>query len=231
MLPRREPIDVPGAGEVEAILDGASEPRALLALAHGAGAPMRHPFLGALAHALARNGISTMRYAFPYAQRRAGRPDPPAVLVATVRAALDRAAGLAGGLPLLAGGKSLGGRMSSTALAGGNPSGVRGLIFVGFPLHPAGRPSDGRAAHLDDVDVPMLFLQGTRDALADLALVRGVCGRLGTRATLHVVEDADHGFHVPKRSGRTDAEVIEELAGTVSLWLDRVLATAPHPPA
>jgi predicted alpha/beta-hydrolase family hydrolase len=189
--------------------DGA---RSFLALAHGAGAGMRHAFLEALAAALARERVGTLRFEFPYAANGARRPDPRRVLLDTVAAAVAEAARVAGGLPLFAGGKSMGGRMTSLAAAEGQLPGVRGLVFVGFPLHPAGRPGTERAAHLAQVDVPMLFLQGTRDALADLALLAPVLAGLGPRARLHIVDGADHGFHEPKRSGRTDADVIDELA-------------------
>jgi hypothetical protein len=188
--------------------------RAFLSLAHGAGAGMRHPFLEAVAAALAHRGLGTLRFEFPYAAAGGRRPDPRPVLVETVVAAAAEARRLAGGLPLLAGGKSMGGRMTSHAAAVGRLDGVRGIVFLGFPLHPAGKPGTERADHLGAVPLPMLFLQGTRDTLADLALLRPVCERLGTRARLHVIEGADHGFRVPKRL-RTGADVIEELAGEI----------------
>ncbi|MGH7644577.1 MAG: alpha/beta hydrolase family protein [Gemmatimonadales bacterium] len=193
--------------------------RWLYVLTHGAGAGMRHPFLEAVARALADRQIATFRYQFPYMERRERRPDPPGVLEATVRAAVGAAAAAAPGLPLVAGGKSLGGRMTSSAAAKQPLDAVRGLVFLGFPLHPPKRPASERAAHLDRVALPMLFLQGTRDDLADLSLLEPVCRRLGPRATLHVVEGADHSFRVLKRSGRTDAEVLEELADAVVGWL------------
>jgi predicted alpha/beta-hydrolase family hydrolase len=199
---------------------------AALTLAHGAGAGMRHPFMEQLATALAGAGIASLRYQFPY--REAGRrvPDRPPRLHATVRAAVAHAAGLAPDLPLVAGGKSMGGRMSSQAAAGGSLD-VRGLVFFGFPLHPPKKPGIERAAHLATVDVPMLFLQGTRDALAGLELLVPVCDRLGARATLHQVAAADHGFAVLKRSGRSAEEVLHELATTTRAWLtDRVLPAA-----
>ncbi|HXG43998.1 MAG TPA: alpha/beta family hydrolase [Gemmatimonadales bacterium] len=196
---------------------------ALLVLAHGAGAGMSHPFLAALAEALAHSGVATLRYQFPYLERGGGRPDPPAVLVRRVRAAAAFARS-EGGLPLFAGGKSLGGRMTSTAQAEEPLPQVRGLVFYGFPLHPPGKPGVGRAEHLDRVAVPMLFLQGTRDALADPGLLREVTGRLGPRATLHEVEGADHAFAVLRRSGRTAEEVMQELAGTTADWMRGVLA-------
>jgi hypothetical protein len=190
--------------------------RTLFVLAHGAAAGMRHPFMEALARALAGHGVATWRYEFPYLQVGKKRIDPPAVLEATVRANVERAAAAAPDLPLIAGGKSMGGRMTSRAQAAAPLPGVRGLVLVGFPLHPAGRPGVERAAHLAAVEVPMLFLNGTRDALADLDLLRAEVGKLGRRARLHVVEGADHGFHVLKRSGRTDGEVLEELAATIA---------------
>ena len=191
---------------------------ALLAFAHGAGAGMRHSFMERAASALADRGIATLRYQFPYMEQRTRRPDPPGILHATVRAAVARAREEAAGLPLLAGGKSLGGRMTSGAAAGRPLDGVAGLVFFGFPLHPARQPAISRADHLDRVGIPMLFLQGTRDDLADLPLMTGVAERLGERATLHVVDGADHAFAVLKRSGRTDAEVLAELADTVAAW-------------
>ncbi len=192
--------------------------RSLLVLAHGAGAGMLHPFLEALAARLAAHHVATLRYQFPYMEGGRRRPDPAAALEATVRAAVEEARRLAPDLPLFAGGKSMGSRMSSRAAARTPLPGVRGLVFFGFPLHPAGRPSTARAAHLDAVDQPLLFLQGDRDRLADLALLRPVCRRLGDRATLRVVAGADHGFHVLKRSGRSDDEVVEELAAETAGW-------------
>ncbi|MCP3904718.1 MAG: alpha/beta hydrolase [Planctomycetes bacterium] len=195
------------------------DPAALLALAHGAGAGMRHAFMEALAGRLADRRIATLRYEFPYMQEGRRRPDPPKVAVAAVRDAVAEAAQHAGELPLFAGGKSFGGRMTSTAAAEAPLANVRGIVFFGFPLHPAGKPGTTRAKHLADVDVPMLFLQGTRDALADLDLLRPVCGGLGDRARLHIVNGADHGFHVLKRSGRTDDEVLDELADTAAAFM------------
>jgi len=205
-------------GEVSALLLRPAGARRLLVLGHGAGAGMRHAFLEAVAEHLAAEGVATFRYQFPYRERGGGRPDPPAVLEATVRAAVAAATAAAPGLPLLAGGKSLGGRMTSRAAAREPLPGVAGLVFVGFPLHPAGKPGTERAAHLADVTVPMLFLQGTRDKLADLALLRPVLAGLADRATLHVVEGADHGFAVLKRSGRTQVDVLKELASTIRDW-------------
>ncbi len=177
----------------------------LYVLAHGAGAGMRHPFLETLARALAEREVATLRYHFPYMERRASRPDPPAVAATTVRAAVAEAARVAQGLPLVVGGKSFGGRMTSTAQAEEPLPGVRGLVFLGFPL-------------LERVQIPMLFLQGDRDEFADLTLLRPVIKRLGGRATLHLVEGGDHSFHVLKRSGRTDAEVMDEIADAIVEW-------------
>ena len=190
---------------------------------------MQHPFMDALARELGACRVATFRYEFPYMRQGRKRPDSPSVLTATVRAALATAAEASADLPLLAGGKSLGGRMTSLALSG-EPSPdnedamqrVRGLVFFGFPLHPPGRPGTDRAAHLERVRVPMLFLQGTRDTFADLALIRPLCTKLAPRSTLHVIDSADHSFHVLKRSGTTDAEVLRDLAGTVASWAKSV---------
>jgi len=211
-------------GPVPALLVQPAGARWLYVLAHGAGAGMRHPFLDAVARALADRGVATLRYQFPYMERRDRRPDPPGVLEATVRAAVHAASTAAPGLALVAGGKSLGGRMTSHAAAKQPLPGVRGLAFLGFPLHPPKRPASERGRHLDQVTVPMLFLQGTRDDLADLSLLEPVCQRLGPRATLHVVEGADHSFRVLKRSGRSDAQVLDELAEAVSGWLQTLQA-------
>jgi len=205
-------------GQVSALLLRPPDARWLYVFAHGAGAGMRHRFMTGLAEALAERGVATLRYQFPYTEAAGRRPDPPGLLQSTVRAAVTTAATVAPGLPLLAGGKSLGGRMTSSAAAKAPLPGVRGLVFVGFPLHPPGRAGTERAEHLEQVGVPMLFLQGTRDALADLELMRGVCARLGPRATLHVVEGGDHSFAVLKRSGRSDVEVMGELADTIAGW-------------
>ena len=199
------------AGDVSGLLVRPDGARLLYLLAHGAGAGMRHPFLETVARQLDGRGIATLRYQFPYMERRASRPDPPAVAAATVRAAAAEAARVAPGLTLVAGGKSFGGRMTSTAQAEAPLPGVRGLVFLGFPLHPPGRPDDKRAEHLAQVRIPMLFLQGDRDEFADLKLLKPVVKRLGDRATLHLVEGGDHSFHVLKRSGRTDADVMGEL--------------------
>jgi uncharacterized protein len=207
------------SGEVSGLLIHPGGARLFLVLAHGAGAGMRHAFMEAMAQKLAAAGVATLRYQFPYTEKKLNRPDPPALLTATVRSAVRFAAGEAAGLPLFAGGKSMGGRMTSTAQAAEPLPGVRGLVFFGFPLHAPGRREVTRAAHLSDVTVPMLFLQGTRDALADLELIRSVTSGLGNRATLHVLDGADNSFKVLKRSGRTDPDVLEELAGTAANWM------------
>jgi predicted alpha/beta-hydrolase family hydrolase len=212
---------VEGAGEVSAILVRPKKARWLLVLGHGAGAGMTHPFLGALAEELAAAGIGTFRYQFPYMQEHRRIPDSPAVLTATVAAAVRAAEEAAPGLALLAGGKSMGGRMTSQAAAERGLDGVRGLVFFGFPLHPPNRPGTKRAEHLSEVKLPMLFLQGTRDAFADLALLRPIATKLGPQTTLHLLETADHSFHVLKSSGRTDADVLRELAQTTAAWADK----------
>ena len=208
-----------GEQEVSSLLLRPAAASHLLVLGHGAGAGMRHPFLEAVSARLAGVGMATLRYQFPYMEGGSRRPDSKPVLLATVRAAVREAAARSDGLPLLAGGKSMGGRMTSSAEAEAPFAGLHGLIFFGFPLHPAGRRSIERAAHLDAVRLPMLFLQGDRDRLADLDLLQSVCRRLGGRATLHVVAGADHGFHVLRSSGRTDAQVQDELARAVASWL------------
>ena len=213
---------VDSRGEVSALLVRPAKARRLLVLAHGAGAGMSHPFMEMLAGELAGVGVATLRYQFPYMEERRRVPDAPAVLAATVVAAVQVAAEAAPGLPLLAGGKSMGGRMTSQAAAQHPLDGVRGLVFFGFPLHPPKQPGTKRADHLAKVTVPMLFLQGTRDTFADLKLLRPVCAKLGSRVTLHVIKTADHSFHVLKSSGRSDAEVLRELAQTVVSWADRI---------
>ncbi len=214
------PLSIPLAdGSVSGLLLRSPDATAILVFGHGAGAGMHHRFMEEVSRRLAEKGIATLRYQFPYMEKRQSRTDPPAVAAATVRAACARAAEEAPGLLLLAGGKSFGGRMTSTAQAEEPLAGVRGLVFFGFPLHPPKRPATTRAEHLARVHVPMLFLQGTRDDLADLDLIRGVTGSLPT-ATLHIVEGADHSFAVLKRSGRTGAEAMEELVATTSGWID-----------
>jgi uncharacterized protein len=191
--------------------------------AHGAGAGMHHPFMEQAAKALGGHGIATHRFDFPYMKAGKSRPDSPAVAEAAVREAVREAARNAPlpNLPLLAGGKSFGGRMTSQAQANEPLPGVRGLVFFGFPLHPPGRPGVERAEHLSAVEIPMLFLQGTRDEFATLDLLRDVVQRLGSRATLHLIEEGDHSFKVPKRTGKTERDVLEELAMTIQQWADK----------
>jgi len=217
-------IDIPGHGAVSALLIQPANAIAAFVFAHGAGAGMAHGFMEAVATGLAARGIATLRYQFPYMERGGKRPDSPAVAQAAVRAAVAAASAAMPRLPLIAGGKSFGGRMTSQAQASQPLPGVRGLCFFGFPLHPAGKPSQERGAHLAQVDVPMLFLQGTRDALAETRLIEPLVASLGERATLHLVADADHSFHVPARSGRNDAQVMEEILDAMAAWLARTLA-------
>jgi predicted alpha/beta-hydrolase family hydrolase len=223
--PDRLTIDVGGGHHVSGLLWLPPAAQGCYLFAHGAGAGMAHPFMATVAAELAARGIATLRYQFPYMERRARRPDPPGVAHAAVRAAAEAARRLPG-LPLFAGGKSFGGRMTSQAQAASPLPGVRGLAFIGFPLHPAGRPSDERARHLSDVRIPMLFLQGSRDSLADLALLRPLIERLGTLASLRLFDDADHSFHVPARSGRKDAEVLGEMADALATWIMTVIGRA-----
>src|SRR5438034_7755884 len=211
------------SGEVSGLLVRPPDARLLCVLAHGAGAGMRHPFLEAVARALAEQKIATLRYQFPYMEQRARRPDPPAVAAATVRAAVAEAARVAPGLPLIAGGKSFGGRMTSTAQAETPLPGVRGLVFLGFPLHPPGRPADKRAEHLAQVRIPMLFLQGDRDEFADLKLLGPVLKALGERARVHLVAGGDHSFRVLTKSGRTDGDVMGELVQAMVDWTGRLI--------
>lgn len=207
---------------VSGLLQVPADARACYVLAHGAGAGMTHPFMRAVAAELAARGIATLRYQFPYMESSGKRPDPPKVAHAAVRAAVAEAQRRLPQLPLFAGGKSFGGRMTSQAQAAAPMPEVRGLIFLGFPLHAAKKPSQERAAHLSDVQVPMLFLQGTRDALAELDQLEPVCKALGTRATLTLFDEADHSFHVPARTGRKDFEVRAELLDALAAWIDRV---------
>ena len=208
---------------VSGLLIAPPRARACYVLAHGAGAGMAHPFMAAVAQDLATRGIATLRYQFPYMEAGSKRPDPPKLCHATVRAAVAAAAQRVPKLPLIAGGKSFGGRMTAQAQAAAPLPGVRGLAFLGFPLHAAGKPSDERAAHLFEIAIPLLFLQGTNDALADLGLLRPLVARLGKHATLTLFEDADHSFHVPARSGRNDAQVREALLDSLSGWLETLL--------
>ncbi len=206
-------------GAVSALLLRPTSARALLVLGHGAGAGMRHPFMQAVAEQLATQKIATFRYQFPYMEKGKKSPDSQTTLRATIVSAVETAKKAARGLPLLAGGKSMGGRLTSLVAAEGRLPDVQGLIFFGFPLHAAGKPSSERGAHLAEVTVPMLFLQGTRDRLAELDYITPLCRSLGKRATLHVVEGGDHSFHVLKRSGRTDEDVQNELGETVGSWV------------
>lgn len=204
-------IGVEGSTPVPGLWQEAPHMHCLLLLAHGAGAGMRHPFLAEVARGLAARGIGSLRYEFPYMARGSRRPDPPAICHATVRAAVETARRLAPSLPLLAGGKSFGGRMTSQAQASTPLPGVRGLVFLGFPLHPPKKPSADRGAHLGRIDIPMLFLQGGRDEFATPAHLAPLIDRLGKRAQLALLAEADHSFHVPARSGRTDAQVRDEM--------------------
>jgi predicted alpha/beta-hydrolase family hydrolase len=211
-----------GGGNVSALLDAPPGAHACYVMAHGAGAGMTHSFIAAVAKGLADRGIATLRYQFPFVESGSKRPDPPAVAHAAVRSAVAEAQQRLPALPCFAGGKSFGGRMTSQAQAKAPLPGVLGLVFFGFPLHPAGKPGDERAAHLAAVDVPMLFLQGTRDALADAGLIQVMVNTLGARATLEWAADADHAFHVPARSGRKDAEVLDVLLDRSAAWIAAV---------
>jgi uncharacterized protein len=217
-------ITVDDAHSVSGLLLAPPRARACYVLAHGAGAGLTHPFMERVAAELGERAIATLRYQFPYMEQGGKRPDPPKLAQATVRAAVTMAGKLRPALALIAGGKSFGGRMTSQAQAISPLPAVHGLVFLGFPLHPAGRPSDERAQHLLDVQVPMLFLQGTRDALADLALLAPVTQRLGQRASLRLVQDADHSFHVPARSGRKDADVRREMLDALAAWTLSVIS-------
>ena len=223
---RPEPvsIDVDATRRVSGLLQLPAKAHCCYVLAHGAGAGMNHPFMAAVAAELAERGIATLRYQFSYMEQGGRRPDPPALAQATVRAAVAKAGKLVRGLPLIAGGKSFGGRMTSQAQAAAPLEDVRGLAFLGFPLHTAGKPSSDRAKHLADVKVPMLFLQGTRDALADLAMLKPVVKGLGKRATLCLFDEADHSFHVPARTGRKDPEVRGEVLDAFAKWAEKLAA-------
>ena len=225
-VPEPITITLSDGRRVSGLLQVPRQPRACYVLAHGAGAGMTHSFLGAVADDLAQRNIATLRYQFLYMENGSKRPDPPKVAHAVVRAAVLEAARRLPDLPVFAGGKSFGGRMTSQAQAADPLPAVRGLVFLGFPLHPAKQPSKERAAHLNDVSVPMLFLQGTRDDLAELELITAVGRELGARATLKVIEHADHSFHVLVRSGRTDDQVRVEMLDTIESWFGTVLARA-----
>ncbi len=220
--PQPVTITVNDAQRVSGLLQVPPDAVVCCVLAHGAGAGMTHPFMAAIASGLAERGIATLRYQFPYMERGSKRPDTPKLAHATVRAAVLEASRLVPALALFAAGKSFGGRMTSQAQAVSPLPGVRGLVFLGFPLHPPGEPSKERAKHLFDVQIPMLFLQGTRDAFADLQLLEPLCERLGSGATLRLFQDADHSFHVPARTGRKDSDVRVELLDTLADWLRKV---------
>jgi uncharacterized protein len=216
-------IETGSSGTVSALLIAPSQARACYVFAHGAGAGMTHASMESVARGLAARGIATLRYQFPYMEKGSKRPDAPAIAHATVRAAVAEAGRRCDGLPLIAGGRSFGGRMTSQAQALSPLPGVLGLAFFSFPLHPAGKPSSNRAAHLADVKIPMLFLQGTRDALAELSLLEPVVESLGSRATLRLLEAADHSFHVLKSSGRNDREVLDEALDAFAAWVEAVV--------
>jgi predicted alpha/beta-hydrolase family hydrolase len=215
-------IDIAKTGAVSALLTRPAGARACFVFAHGAGAGMAHPFMETVAQGFCERGVATLRYQFPYMEKASKRPDPPDVAHAAVRAAVAEAGRCCAGLRLIAGGKSFGGRMTSQAQALEPLPGVDGLAFFGFPLHPAGKPSSDRAKHLSDIHVPMLFLQGTRDNLAELSLLEPVVKGLGAAASLHRVEAADHSFHVPARSGRNDREVMSEILDAFAGWVDAI---------
>ena len=220
-----EPLEIAidSALRVSGLFQRPAKAKSLLVLAHGAGAGMTHPFLQNLADELAAENVATLRYQFPYMESHRRAPDPPKTLMATVRVAVQAAATHAADLPLFAGGKSMGGRMTSQAAAIEPLTGIRGLVFFGFPLHPPGNAGTKRADHLTEVNVPMLFLQGTRDTFADLKLLRPICEQLKPRATLHIVDTADHSFHLLKTSGRRDADALRELAKTTAAWTKNTL--------
>ena len=219
-------VTVDSGQRVSGLLLVPPEARACYVLAHGAGAGMAHPFMAAIANGLAERGVATLRYQFPYMEQGSKRPDAPKLAHATVRAAVLEASRLVPELALFAGGKSFGGRMTSQAQVASPLPGVRGLVFLGFPLHPSGQPSDERAKHLFDVQIPMLFLQGTRDALANLPLLEQLCARIGARATLKLFESADHSFHVPARTGRKDTEVRNELLDALAHWIHATISAS-----
>lgn len=220
LRPQSVTIDVDDTRRVSGLLLAPANARACYVMAHGAGAGMKHPFMTAVANELAARGIATLLYQFPYMERGSKRPDSPKLAQATVRAAVAEAARLVPGLALFAGGKSYGGRMTSQAQAASPLPGVRGLVFLGFPLHPPGKPSCERAGHLFDVRIPMLFLQGARDDFADVKLLRPLVERFGENSTLRLFDDADHSFHVPARTGRKDADVRGEVLDVLADWMD-----------
>jgi predicted alpha/beta-hydrolase family hydrolase len=219
-------IEITKEGSVSGLVLKPASPRALYVFAHGAGAGMTHRSMASIAEGLYQRGIATLRYQFLYMEKKSGRPDPPKLAQAVVRAAVAEARASMPKLPLFAGGKSFGGRMTSGAQAVEPLDGVKGLVFLGFPLHPAGKPGRERADHLAQVQIPMLFLSGTRDALAELDLLEPVARSLGERATLKLFDHADHSFHVPAKSGRKDAEVLTEILDDFAAWVDKAIATA-----
>lgn len=226
--PQSVSVTIDGAKSVSGLFQTASGAQACYVLAHGAGAGMRHPFLADIANGLAQRRVDTLRYQFLYMEQGSKRPDVPKVAQAAVRAAVLEASSLVPGHALFAGGKSFGGRMTSQAQAAAPLPGVLGLVFLGFPLHPPGKPSDERAEHLFEINVPMLFLQGDRDEFAELSLLQSVIHRLGSRATLKLFPDADHSFHVPARTGRKDSEVRAQLLDTMKDWMDHVISGRPR---
>jgi len=223
LAPKPVRITVSDTTHVSGLLQKPPDARACYVLAHGAGAGMDHPFMESVALGLASRGIATLRYQFPYMEHGSRRPDAPPLAQATVRAAVAAAQRLLPDIALIAGGKSFGGRMTSQAQAKAPLEGVHGLAFLGFPLHPAGRPSQERADHLFEVKTSMLFLQGTRDNLASLDQLKPLCKQLGKRATLKLFADADHSFHVPARTGRKDAQVLDDVLDALATWLDSVI--------
>jgi uncharacterized protein len=215
---QRLKIEIENAGLVSALLTRPPQAHSCFVFAHGAGAGMTHPFMETVAAGLGARGVATLRYQFPYMEAGSKRPDRPAIAHAAVRAALAEAARHCPGLRLIAGGKSFGGRMTSQTQAAAPLAGVDGLAFFGFPLHPAGKPSSERAGHLFEIHIPMLFLQGSRDKLAELSLLEPLIKKLGPSASLHLVAEADHSFHVPARSGRNDGDVMVEILGKFVKW-------------
>jgi predicted alpha/beta-hydrolase family hydrolase len=222
MTPLVQELRIPvseSVGEVSGLLLRPDTAKVLLLLAHGAGAGMRHNFMESLSATLGERGVATLRYQFPYMEKESKRPDAEGVLTDTVRAAVTATEQLAGDLPLFAGGKSMGGRMTSVAAAKKPLPNVRGLVFFGFPLHAAGKPSDERGRHLMELQTPMLFLQGSRDTLSDLTLLRRLCARIGKRAELFLIEGGDHSFHMLKSGGRSDTQVRQEIADKTANWM------------
>ena len=222
----RVTIDLDHSQTVTGLLQVPTHPTACYVMAHGAGAGMTHPFMAAVADGLHARGVATLRYQFPYMEQGSKRPDRPQLAHATVRAAIAAAIRLTPMLPLVAGGKSFGARMTSQTQAEAPLPNVRGLAFLGFPLHPAGKPSDDRAKHLADVHIPMLFLQGMRDALADNGILARVLRQLPGKVRAHMIEHADHSFHVPARSGTTDQRVMEDLLDVLAAWFAEIAPIA-----